>query len=304
MSKVIKYEASDGQNVELTFEAIKQFLVQGKPDLVTNQEMVYFMGICKSRGLNPFAKDCYLIKYSSDPAAIITSIDFFRSRAKAQPDCKGWESGVIVLRDGEIVYSNGLVLENDDLMGGWFRARPEGWDHDFNLEVNLKGYIKTTNVGKITKFWAPENQPTMIRKVAESQGLRELWPDEFGKIYTTEEVDRTKMRDEILDDNQGNIDKNANQDIIDIDHEGDMVDAEFNGERSPAEEPEVVEEQKVEFICPPEIDEKQPKRAPDYCQGCASANQCNPYNEWLMEQRKEGIPEDQDEGNGQVEMGF
>lgn len=199
MANIIKYEARDGQSVELTFETIKRFLVHGKPEFVTQQEMIFFMGICKARGLNPFAKDCYLIKYTpNDPAAIITSIDYFRARAKAQPDCKGWSSGIIV-RDresGETKYTRGLIQpDKEELIGGWFRAKPAGWETDFELEVNLSGYLKKTKDGNLTRFWQPENQPTMIRKIAESQGLRECWPAEFGKLYTPEEVDAGQVMD-------------------------------------------------------------------------------------------------------------
>lgn len=156
---------------------------------MTDQEIIFFMGICKARGLNPFAKDCYLIKYSTDPAAIVTSIDFYRSRAKAEKDCEGWESGVVCLQtDGTLRYSKGIVLPNETLVGGWFRAKPLGWATPFELEVNLEGYIKKTSSGEITKFWRKENQPTMIRKVAESQGLREVFPDPFRGTITAEEI--------------------------------------------------------------------------------------------------------------------
>lgn len=236
MANIIEYRAKDGQNVELTFETIKRFLVQGKPELVSNQEMVFFMGICKARGLNPFAKDCYLIKYSNDPAAIITSIDFFRSRAKAQQDCRGWQSGVIVDRKGEIVHTDGLVMDDDILLGGWFRARPEGWDQDFNLEVNLKGYLKKTKDGNVTKFWQKENQPTMIRKVAESQGLRELWPDEFGKMYVDEEVDRTEMRESFFG-------KTAPVDMK-KEAEGDIYEVHDDKPQNTASEPQIDQDEK------------------------------------------------------------
>jgi len=191
---LVTYEARDGQSISLSFDTIKKYLVQGHPEFVTAQEMIYFMGICKSRGLNPFAKDCYLIKYSQkDGAAIITSIDYFRKRAKAQKDCKGWSRGIIVERNGEIVYSNGLMLESDILLGAWFEAQPEGWEKPFKHEVNLSGYIKRKSDGSITKFWSKENQPSQIGKVAESQGLRTLWPDEFQQLYTPEEMDEADM---------------------------------------------------------------------------------------------------------------
>ena len=185
---LVVYE-SRGQKVELTAQIVRDFLVTGKKELVSDQEIYYFLGICKARQLNPFVKDCYLIKYGSEPAAIITAIDFYRSRARAAVDCTGWQKGVICLNKdtGELRYSNGLVLSNEELVGGWFKARPTGWNVDFELEVNLAGYIKKTSQGEITKFWSPANQPSQIMKVAESQGLRTVWPDLFQGTYTADE---------------------------------------------------------------------------------------------------------------------
>jgi len=186
---VVKYQARDGQEVTLSFQNVKQYLVSGNKEAVTNQELMYFLGICKSRGLNPFKKDAYLIKYGNDPAAIITSIDYFRSRAKAQPDCVGWKKGIIIQNgDGTLKDSAGIILDGETLVGGFFEAQPEGWKTPFRLEVNLKGYIKKTKEGRTTRFWEADNQPTMISKVAEGQGLRSLWPDEFQGIYEEAEI--------------------------------------------------------------------------------------------------------------------
>ena len=186
---LVKYE-SRGQEVVLTASIVREFLVTGKKELVTDQEIYYFLGICKARQLNPFVKDCYLIKYGSEPAAIVTAIDFYRSRARAQKDCVGWEAGVICQNNKtkELRYSKGIVLPDETLLGGWFRARPKGWEIDFELEVNLDGYIKKTSSGDITKFWSKPNQPSQIRKVVESQGLRTVWPDLFQGTVTGEEL--------------------------------------------------------------------------------------------------------------------
>lgn len=187
--QIVKYQSRDGQELTLTFDTVQKYLVNGDREKVTAQEIMYFLGVCKSRGLNPFKKDAYLIKYGNDPAAIVTSIDYFRSRAKAQKDCKGWEKGVIVkTADGAIKRTKGLVLEGETILGGWFTAQPEGWSLPFELEVNLNGYVKKTRDGKITRFWKPENQSTMISKVAEGQGLRTLWPDEFQGLYEEAEI--------------------------------------------------------------------------------------------------------------------
>lgn len=186
---VVKYHARDGQEITLGFEVVKNYLVQGKKEMVTPQELIFFMGLCKSRGLNPFKKDAYLIKYSSEPAAIVTSIDFFRSRARAQKDCRGWKAGIILQKNGALEYREGhLLLEGEKLVGGWFEAKPEGWEFPKKHTVNLKPYIKKTREGETTRFWQEDNQPLMIAKVAEAQGLRMLWPDEFSAQYEEGEI--------------------------------------------------------------------------------------------------------------------
>ena len=188
---LVKYVAQDNQEITLSFDLAKMYLVQGKKELLTIQEFMYFSAVCKSKGLNPYKKDAYLIKYDESPAAIVTSIDYFRSRAKAQKDCQGWQCGIIVKgKDGKTRDSHGLILDGEELLGGWFEAQPTGWKEPFRLEVNLNGYLKKKRDGGLTEFWKEEKQPSQISKVAESQGLRRLWPDEFAKMYGEAEIQR------------------------------------------------------------------------------------------------------------------
>lgn len=190
--RAVIYTAADGTEIRLNIDMVKKYLITPakSAELVTAQEFVFFLNICKSRGLNPFIKDVYPVKYGEEPLAIITSIDFLRKKAAAEADCEGWDKGVIVVnkQTKEIRESHGIVLATEELIGGWFRGFKKGWRHDFYLEVNLSGYIKKTRDGAITKFWAPENQPTMIAKVAEAQGLRTMWPGKFSKMYLAEEI--------------------------------------------------------------------------------------------------------------------
>ena len=181
--QVVIYKSRAGQQVQLSLAIVRDFLVTGKKELVTDQEIVLYMGICRSLGMDPFAKDVYLVKFDQNPAAPIVAIDFYRSRARAQEDCRGWQKGVICLqKDGTLRYSNGLVLPTEELVGGWFEAQPTGWEMPFKLEVNLSGYTKDN------AFWKPAKAPTMIAKVAESQGLRTLWPKEFKGTLVAEEI--------------------------------------------------------------------------------------------------------------------
>lgn len=195
---IVEYKAKDGQLINLNIETVRKYLIRGNNQGATTQEIVFFMGICKSRGLNPFKNDCYPIKYGNDPMAIITSIDYFRARAKAQSDCMGWNSGIIVKdkETGAIRKTNGLFdKDNEVLLGGWFEGLPKGWKEPCKLEINLFGYIKKTKDGKVTQFWHEDKQPTMIAKVAESQGLRKCWPDEFQGIYSEAEIVREEIEE-------------------------------------------------------------------------------------------------------------
>ena len=197
---IVEYRSRDGQQIKLSPSIIKRFLVSGKSELVTDQELYLYMGVCKARGMNPFTRDAYLVKYTpNDTAGIITSIDYYRKRARAQSDCRGWKTGIVVQNEeGEIEYRRGaLKLENEKLLGGWFEALPDGWDIAQRVEVNLKRYIKKTKDGRTTRFWSEENQPEMIEKVAESQGLRRTWPDEFQGLYIDAEMQSQEAQDEL-----------------------------------------------------------------------------------------------------------
>lgn len=188
---IVEYNARDGSRIKLTPAIIKKYLVSGRSEFVTDQELFIYMGLCKSRGLNPFIKDCHLVKYTpNEGAAIITSIDYYRKRARAQKDCKGWKTGIIVIdAAGKLTYREGcIVLEGEKLIGAWSEGKPDGWEIPMRKEVNLRRYIKKTKDGAVTRFWSEENQPEMIAKVAESQLLRTLWPDEFQGLYVDSEV--------------------------------------------------------------------------------------------------------------------
>lgn len=72
-----------GSHVELDLQFVKQYLVRGSAELVSDQEIVFFMNTCKMQGLNPLVQDdVYLIKYSkSDPAQMVIGKDAYLRRA-------------------------------------------------------------------------------------------------------------------------------------------------------------------------------------------------------------------------------
>jgi len=187
---VVEYKSREGDVVKLSPNMIIKYLVKGRPELVTEAETIHFLMHCKARQLNPFTKDCYLLKYDQSPAAIITSVDHYRRNAREAPDCQGWRCGIIILKKGGMIENRegSFKLPDEELVGAWFEATPKGWSSPFIHTINLAPYIKCKRDGSPTQFWQPEKQPDMIVKVVEAQGLRKLWGEKSTGTYIPEEM--------------------------------------------------------------------------------------------------------------------
>ena len=68
------------EEVKLSPAIVKNYLVNGNGN-ITDQEINYFMHLCRARKLNPFVKEVYLIKYGTQPAAMVVSRDALEKRA-------------------------------------------------------------------------------------------------------------------------------------------------------------------------------------------------------------------------------
>jgi len=193
--KVMKYVMDNGDEMKLTFNIVRKYLVQGNSDFVKDSEILYYMHECKARKLNPFLRQCWLIKYSQkDNAQIVESIHHKRAKAVKAKSCRGWEKGLIIQdANGDIKRTKGLLLKDETLLGAYFSATPEGWTTPYELEINLEGYIKKKQNGDLTAFWSKEKQPSQLMKVVESQGLSALWGDTIGNTYIPEELPSIDM---------------------------------------------------------------------------------------------------------------
>ena len=87
----VSYEVL-GTRVVLDLDFVKKYLVRGRSELVTDQEIVMFMNTCKMQNLNPLVNgEVYLIKYSKDePAQMVVGKSAYVRRAYEHPDyiCK------------------------------------------------------------------------------------------------------------------------------------------------------------------------------------------------------------------------
>lgn len=179
--------------VELTPEIVKKYI---NPD-ATDQEIFFFIQLCKAQGLNPFLREAYLIKYDKNqPASIVVGKEAFTKRAAKLSQFNGFKAGVVVLDNAkQVSYREGsLVIEGEVLLGGWAIVFRKDWEHPVRAEVSLKEYERTRKDGELMRGW--KIMPaTMIRKVAIVQALREAFPEEFGGMYSPEEmpVDSTNL---------------------------------------------------------------------------------------------------------------
>lgn len=171
----------------LTLEEIKKYICPK----ATDQEAYMFLQLCKAQNLNPFLREAYLIKYGDEKATMVTGKETFTKRADRLSQYDGFKAGVIVQSGEAINYREGsFVIKGEILLGGWAEVFRKDKSHSFRNEVSMTEYARKKRDGTLMQNWqANGGMPaTMIRKVAIVQALREAFPDEFGGMYSPEEM--------------------------------------------------------------------------------------------------------------------
>lgn len=197
-SLAVVYEV-DGQQIKLTPKIVQDYIV-GTNAQITMPEFKMFTELCKVRGLNPFLREAYLIKYSnSQPASIVVGKDAILKRAVLNSKYNGMKSGIYVINeDGEEIKRTGTFkLPNEILVGGWAEVFRKDWDNSIESSVSLEEAIQRKGNGEPNSNWS--KQPaTMIEKVAKVRALREAFVEDLGGMYEAEEmnVDLPEIREE------------------------------------------------------------------------------------------------------------
>ena len=181
----VSYEVL-GTHVELDLEFVKKYLVRGRADITSDQEIVFFMNTCKMQKLNPLVYgEAYLIKYSDkEPAQMVVGKDRYLRRMTDHPDYLYKQDGIIVQRGNEIIKKEGCCLyPGEALVGGWCRVFFVRRDVERSAykEVSLSEYDKGMANWK-------SKPATMINKVAISQCARDAFPKDYEGVYSEEEM--------------------------------------------------------------------------------------------------------------------
>ena len=178
------------EEVKLSPAIVKNYLVNGNGN-ITDQEINYFMHLCRARKLNPFVKEVYLIKYGTQPAAMVVSRDALEKRAIKHKDYNGKKTGLWILKKdtGELEKRDGTIYvkSKEEIIGAWCTVYRKNWENPVIVEVNFDEYVQRKSDGKPNTNW--ENKPvTMITKVAKAQALREAFIEDLDGMYEAEEI--------------------------------------------------------------------------------------------------------------------
>ena len=178
------------EEVKLSPAIVKNYLVNGNGN-ITDQEINYFMHLCRARKLNPFVKEVYLIKYGTQPAAMVVSRDALEKRAIRHKEYDGKQTGLWIFdkEKGKLEKRDGTIYMKgkEEIVGAWCSVYRKDWKNPVTVEVNFDEYVQTKSDGTPNTNWA--NKPvTMITKVAKAQALREAFIEELDGLYEAEEM--------------------------------------------------------------------------------------------------------------------
>ena len=185
----VVYEV-DGEQIKLTPSIVQNYIV-GTDAQITMPEFKFFTSLCKARGLNPFLKEAYCIKYGKNPAQIVVGRDAVLKRAIKNPNYDGMESGVIVQNKetSEIIERKGTfyLRESESLVGGWAKVYRKDWQHPTYCSVGFDEVAQKKSDGSLNANWSGKGA-TMVEKVAKVRALRETFVEELGGMYEAEEM--------------------------------------------------------------------------------------------------------------------
>lgn len=154
------------------------------PALSENEWKVFY-GIGKSTGLNPFLREIWAVKYGNAPASIFIGRDGYRKVAQSNPAYDYHIADAVYANDSFTVEGGEAkhlynVKDRGQLVGAYCIVQRKGSSKPVFTYVDLKEYTTGKSV------W--QSKPaTMIKKVAEAQGLRMAFQALFAGTYEESE---------------------------------------------------------------------------------------------------------------------
>lgn len=178
---------------------------------LTHAELDLFVHMCRRFGLDPLRRQIYVIVYNKDRSdkrrvVYVTAIDGYRAIADRTGNYRPGPRSVETNKDAVDPATNpqGIVSATAAVQkfshGEWHEfSETVYWDEFAPLKEIWEFYAalgKKKPSGKFeldrTSNWARMGR-TMLQKCAEAQALRRGWPDEYGDLYTSEEMDQANI---------------------------------------------------------------------------------------------------------------
>jgi phage recombination protein Bet len=181
---------------------LKEIRQMASSSPLTEMEFKALVGIGRATGLNPFRKELWAVKYNaSQPAQIFIGLNGYRIGARRHPDYEYHQVDAVYSDDkfervgGEIVHRAGFS-NRGKLVGAYCVVKLKSSSKPTYVTVTMDEYNQNQSLWK-TK---PE---TMIKKVAECQGLRQAFPEIFSGTYSDAEMPPVPMQPKPLEVIQG-----------------------------------------------------------------------------------------------------
>lgn len=169
-------------------ELLKTTICKGS----TDDEFKLFMHVCKTRRLDPFARQIYAVKRwdakeKREVMSIQTSIDGFRVTAERTGKYQGQTPPEWCGQDGK--WSQ-IWLSDTPPSAARCGVFKEGFKEPLYRIASWKAFVqvyKDNGGQKVTHMWA-KMPDVMLHKCAEAQALRAAFPEELSGLYTSDEM--------------------------------------------------------------------------------------------------------------------
>lgn len=148
---------------------IKQHVAQG----ATNDELVYFLQVCKAQNLDPFSKQIYFVKRGTQ-MNIQTGIDGYRAIAEQSGKLAGIDDPIFDTESAKHPAKATVTVYKF----------VKGQKVPFTASARWMEYYPGDKMG----FMWNKMPYLMLGKVAEALALRKAFPKNLGNIYTEEEL--------------------------------------------------------------------------------------------------------------------
>jgi hypothetical protein len=165
---------------EVTKEFARRYLLQFLEEKDVTPEVVdTFLEFLKSSGIKPV----YIVPMKTKALVrFYVTLEGLLDRAYATKEVELLKSGIVVLKDGELIEREGTLYfpeSGEKLVGGWAEVKRKSMLAPVKTVVGIREYERSSNAWKSLPA-------TMIEKVALSKALRRTFP-ELGSGYIPEE---------------------------------------------------------------------------------------------------------------------